>query len=216
MFNFGAQDAKIIPFFLALPYERKYSVTQDAMREKKSEQRYFLAIVPPEPVYSEALRLKHYFKDQYNSKAALNSPPHITLHMPFAWKENKEAELINNLETFAMTQPIVEIRLNNFSSFEPRVIFIDVINDEKLGALQRQIKRFCKTKLNIFNADYKDLAFHPHLTLAFRDLEKPEFYKAWDDFKERKFDATFNVTSIALLKHDGKEWKILKSLLLAK
>lgn len=186
------------------------------MREKKSEQRYFLAIIPPEPVYSEALRLKHYFKDQYNSKAALNSPPHITLHMPFAWKENKEADLITRLEVFSREQNSFEVRLTNFSAFEPRVMFIDVVKEDKLEALQKRLKRFCKAELNLFNADYRELAFHPHLTLAFRDLKKPEFYKAWDDFKERKFDATFNVTSIALLKQDGKEWKILKNLFLAK
>ncbi len=35
---------------------------------------YFLAIVPPSPLYEEALALKHHFKDHYNSKASLNSP----------------------------------------------------------------------------------------------------------------------------------------------
>jgi len=181
------------------------------MSEKKSEQRYFLAIIPPEPVYSEALKLKHYFKDQYNSKAALNSPPHITLHMPFQWKESREKELVSGLEQFGATEP-VDVALNNFSAFEPRVIFIDVLKNEMLESLQKRLKRFCKVELNLFNADYKDLAFHPHITLAFRDLKKPEFYKAWDEFKEKKFEATFSVTSIALLKHDGSEWREFKHL----
>jgi 2'-5' RNA ligase len=180
------------------------------MTEKNFENLYFIAIIPPEPIYGEALALKHHLKNQYNSKAALNSPPHITLHMPFAWKESKEEELINSLETFSVGQNQLEIRLNNFSAFEPRVIFIDVIKDEKLEGLQKQLKRFCKAELNLFNADYKELAYHPHITLAFRDLKKVEFYKAWEEFKNRKFDATFDVNSIALLKHDGKEWKEFK------
>lgn len=182
------------------------------MTGKKVESLYFIAIVPPEPVYGEALTLKNQFKDQYHSKAALNSPPHITLHMPFAWKESKEAALINSLEAFSMTQYSFELRLNNFSAFEPRVIFIDVIKNERLEALQKQLKRFCKVELNLFNADYKERAYHPHLTLAFRDLKKPEFYKAWEEFKEKKFEAAVEVTSIFLLKHDGKEWKIVKQL----
>jgi 2'-5' RNA ligase len=180
------------------------------MTGKNFESLYFIAIVPPEPVYGEALALKNHFKDQYHSKAALNSPPHITLHMPFAWKEGKEAALVNGLEAFSATQYSFVLRLNNFSAFEPRVIFIDVIKDERLATLQKELKRFCKTTLNLFNADYKALAYHPHLTLAFRDLKKPEFYKAWEELKERKFEATFDVMSVALLKHNGKEWELFK------
>lgn len=182
------------------------------MIEKKPENLYFIAIVPPKPVYEQALVLKHHFKDHYNSKAALNSPPHITLHMPFKWKEGKEGELMNTLETFACKQEPFELRFAGFRTFEPRVIFIDVMKDETLTSLQKSLKRFCKTELNLFNADYKELAFHPHLTLAFRDLKKPEFYKAWEEFRDKKFEAAFTVDSIALLKHDGKEWKVFKNL----
>jgi 2'-5' RNA ligase len=182
------------------------------MTEKKSENLYFIAILPPEPLYTEALTLKQHFKDRYNSKAALNSPPHITLHMPFKWKESKEAELVSSLEKFSEKQKPFEIRLAGFGAFKPRVISIDVKKDEALAVLQKNLKRFCKTELNLFNADYKEFAYHPHLTLAFRDLKKAEFYKAWEEFKDKRFEATFRVDSIALLKHDGKEWKKFKSL----
>lgn len=178
--------------------------------DSNSEPQYFIAIVPPEPVYSEAARLKLYFKEHHNSKASLNSPPHITLHMPFRWKAAKEELLIDALEKFAGTQRAFGITLHNFSCFEPRVIFINVSKSDSLEDLQKQLKRFCKQELNLFNADYKELAFHPHLTLAFRDLKKTEFYKAWDEFKEKKFEATVEIGAITLLKHDGKVWKVLK------
>lgn len=186
------------------------------MTAKNSENLYFIAIIPPEPIYGDTLALKNHFKDQYNSKAALNSPPHITLHMPFKWKESKEAALIAGLKEFLGNQEPFEINLNSFSAFEPRVIFIDVTKDEKLESLQKQIKRFCKVELNLFNADYKEYAYHPHLTLAFRDLKKAEFYKAWEEFKEKKFETTFSGESIALLKHDEKEWKVFKEFPLKK
>ena len=64
------------------------------------EKLYFIAIVPPTPIYDEALEQKEYFKVHYNSKASLNSPPHITLHMPFRWKEKEEKELEQQLEQF--------------------------------------------------------------------------------------------------------------------
>ncbi len=181
---------------------------------QNSESLYFIALIPPQPVYNEALNLKQYFKTAYNSKASLNSPPHITLHMPFKWKARKENILTEALERFAKQHQPVEITLNNFNAFEPRVIFMDVVKDETLALLQKQLKRFCKMELNLFNADYKEFAFHPHITLAFRDLKKNEFYKAWDEFKEKKFEATFTAREITLLKHDGVKWRVLKEFIL--
>jgi hypothetical protein len=44
---------------------------------------YFIAHVPEEPVFADLMALKTAVRDLYGSKAALRSPPHITLHMPF-------------------------------------------------------------------------------------------------------------------------------------
>lgn len=158
----------------------------------------------------EVSELKNYFKEKYKSKASLNSPPHITLHMPFQWKEKKEDLLIEKLSSFAQSQPVFEISLSNFGCFEPRVIFIDVIKNANLELLQKNLQRFCKREFNLFNANYKEHAFHPHVTLAFRDLKKSEFLKAWEEFREKKFQATFPVTSLILLKHDGSQWQIFQ------
>ena len=57
---------------------------------KEGEKRYFLAIIPPEKIEKEIYGLKELVADKFHSKAALRSPAHITLHMPFLWKEAKE------------------------------------------------------------------------------------------------------------------------------
>lgn len=173
----------------------------------KKPKQYFLAIIPPSPVYEEALELKNYFKSNYNSKASLNSPPHITLHMPFRWREDKEAELIDTLNEFKSGLRPFELQLLNFDCFPPRVIFIDVAANEQLNALQKKLLRFCKKELNLFNADYKDQPFHPHLTLAFRDLKKSMFAEAWEEFSSKSFSANFSVEQFTLLKHNGKLWQ---------
>ncbi len=48
-----------------------------------SIQKYFIAIVIPEPFQVELMDIKNIVKDKFNSKGALRSPAHITLHMPF-------------------------------------------------------------------------------------------------------------------------------------
>ena len=93
---------------------------------------YFIAIIPPNDCYDEARKLKHYFKQHYNSKASLNSPPHITLHMPFQWKKEKEVELIQKLHHFSMGIKSFDLQLSNFGSFPPRVIFIHVLPNDVL------------------------------------------------------------------------------------
>jgi 2'-5' RNA ligase len=182
------------------------------MLERSDEKlkQYFIALIPPSPIFEEAIQLKGYFKEKYNSKASLNSPPHITLHMPFRWKEKKEEELTAKIHQFVKRYDPLKVCLDNFGAFPPRVIFMNVIADELLNQLQKGIQRFCKKELNLFNANYKEQAFHPHLTLAFRDLKKPVFKQAWEEFSQREFKAEFIADKIALLKHSGKIWQVYK------
>jgi 2'-5' RNA ligase len=176
----------------------------------KKEKLYFIAIIPPTPIYDEALAQKQYFKDHYKSKASLNSPPHITLHMPFRWKEQDEELLFDQLNDFSKNNHHVIIQLSNFSSFPPRVIFINVVLNEALDKLQKNLKRFCKRELNLFNANYKELPFHPHLTVAFRDLKKANYQLAWGEYEKKSFEAEFVADKLALLKHSGRVWNVHK------
>jgi 2'-5' RNA ligase len=181
-----------------------------ATKTDDNKNQYFIAIIPPAPIFEEALTLKQYFQTTYNSKAALNSPPHITLHMPFWWKKEKEDQLVSQLKRFAEKYDPIKICLDNFSAFTPRVIYINVTESEALNQFQKSIHRFCKTELNIFNANYKELPFHPHLTLAFRDLKKDAFKEAWEEFKTKEYKAEFMADKFSLLKHDGKKWNVTK------
>lgn len=178
---------------------------------KEKTKLYFIAIVPPSPVYDHAQDLKNYFRDNYHSKASLNSPPHITLHMPFRWKERKEQELTDALQRFTADFTPFTLELKNFSCFSPKVIFIDVNKNQHLSDLQQKLHRFSKREFNIFNADYKEQPFYPHITLAFRDLKKPNFTRAWEEFKDKEYSASFLVENIALLKHDSKVWQVFET-----
>lgn len=182
---------------------------------KEAIARYFIAIVPPAPVFDQALALKKYFRDQYGSKAALNSPPHITLHMPFNWKQKKEPELCKRLTLFSAGRSRFKIRLAGFSCFQPRVIFIRVCDNPVLQEFQRELESFCRRELNLFNAQYQDRPFHPHLTVAFRDLKKVAFEQAWEEFRQRDFEGDFLTDRITLLRHDGKSWQPCEDFLLA-
>ena len=174
------------------------------MRHNSS--RFFLAILPPEPVSSEVIKVKSHFSEAYDCKAPLRSPPHITLHMPFLWQDRKEAELVSSLTRFANTQSTFEIELKNYGAFPPKVIYIQVNRQTDLLHFQATLSAFAKRNLRLFNPNHRSHGYHTHMTVAFRDLKKPAFEAAWEEFKDKPFEGSFQVNAFWLLKHDGKRW----------
>ena len=177
---------------------------------------YFIAIVPDLELQTRVTALKNEIAEKYGSKHALRSPPHITLQMPFKWKAGRQNDLIQVLEKFSKDENSFEVGLNGYACFEPRVIFIDVKGNPKLISLQQNVSKLMRRELGIFNANYKDRSFHPHMTVALRDLRRAMFKEAWADFSMRKFVARFSVSSISLLKHHGHGWEVFKELKFSK
>ncbi|MEQ9466987.1 MAG: 2'-5' RNA ligase family protein [Ekhidna sp.] len=173
------------------------------------ESLYFIAIVPPADIQDEITKLKHEVADKYDSKHALRSPPHITLHMPFKWKDKRFFELEGVMKKLNDGLNPFRTELKGFDFFEPRVVFVNVVDNEDLNQLQKQVVDLCRKELKLDNANYKNRPFHPHVTIAFRDLKKPIFYEAKKEFELRKVGFEFRVEKVALLKHDGMKWNVV-------
>ncbi len=73
-----------------------------------------------------------------------------------------------------------------------------------------------KNELQVDNADYKNRGYTPHLTLAFRDLKKASFNEAWEEFQDKEYKAGWDVNTVTLLKHNGKEWDPLHEMTISK
>ncbi|MFC2126264.1 2'-5' RNA ligase family protein [Bacteroidota bacterium] len=177
------------------------------MKEKKSL--YFIAILPPESVQNEVTELKNYFLRKYEVRQALKSPPHITLHPPFNWPDNNEDKLKESLFKFAAKNVKFNITLNGFGAFKPRVIYIDVLRSQNLEILFEKIEYFLETTWEIDNQLRKGRKFNPHMTIAFRDLTKEQFFQSWPEFKDKQYHRDFMAADISLLRHNGKFWDII-------
>ncbi|MES2679348.1 MAG: 2'-5' RNA ligase family protein [Bacteroidota bacterium] len=174
---------------------------------KMDVKKYFIAIVIPAPVFGRIEEIKQELFKQCNLKGALRSPSHITLHRPFEWKEAKEQELIEKLRAFEFGESF-DIALKGFDFFEPRVIYINVVQQQLLYDLHEGLKRFAKKELGLLN-EVNDLrGFHPHVTVAFRDLKKAVFYGLQENFKSRYFEGDFKYAGFSLLKFE-KTWEEL-------
>jgi 2'-5' RNA ligase len=177
--------------------------------KRESLKLYFIALVPEQKVFSEVLNFKEEFKDRFNSKAALRSPPHITLHMPFQWKEEKEHLLVGSLDDLANRQIQFNIELENFGAFPPRVIYVNVIESNPLDEMFNSVQKVAHSEWHIYPKSTNSRPFKPHMTIAFRDLKKSDFHNAWKEFVHREYQAEFNASDICLLKHNGRRWDVV-------
>ena len=169
---------------------------------------YFIALVAPEEINQQVLKWKNFFKERYECSVALKSPTHITIIPPFWMNEELENDLINSIREFSITKNKFEIILKDFETFKPKVIFVDIVKSEILNGLYQSFADFIFTK-NKIPIKKEDRPFHPHVTLATRDLYKKAFQEAWEIFSKKKYEALWIVSGISLLSHNKKNWDVI-------
>lgn len=168
---------------------------------------YFAAIVLPLHLDQKILSYKRWMHEKYGCKVGLKSPAHITLLPPFWMNVEKEETLKKDVEAMASSMAPFVAATKNFSAFRPRTLFIAVRENEALNALKADVDRFFSS------AGYKTKAetrpFHPHITIATRDLHKKDFSAAWNFFKEKEFKSSFCADGLSLLKHNSRAWDVI-------
>jgi 2'-5' RNA ligase len=173
-----------------------------------SKRLFFIALLPPEEVRQFVDRVKQHFAEVYNSRAALKSPPHITLQPPFQWQPEDLPLLEARLQEFTQMRSPVPMQLDGYGAFKPRVIYINVLKTPELLQVQQALTSELELSLQIIDSASKNRPFAPHLTVGFRDLTKPNFYKAWQEFQSQQLHFEFIVPQLTLLAHNGKRWEV--------
>lgn len=165
---------------------------------------YFLALVLPTHLDEKIRSYKTWMKEKFACKVGLKSPAHITLIPPFWLEEKGEESLLQIATSIANGQVVFDVTTAGFSSFGVRTIFIAVAENEALQTLKQ------KTDLAVRNTDLgikiDTRPFHPHITIATRDLHKKDFAEAWSVLQTKEFREKFAATGISLLKHNGSRW----------
>ncbi|PZX59871.1 2'-5' RNA ligase [Algoriphagus ratkowskyi] len=177
----------------------------------KMMQKYFLAVVPEGKVMERITKLKVEIKDRHQAKFALKSPAHITVKMPFIYNEAKENKLILKLGEFIEDYRPMLMRIRGVKTFGQRVIYLGVDDTPDLFDFQRELKSFCKRELNLVD-ELSDRNFHPHMTIAFKDIKKEQFQNILKLATETNLDEVLSVTTIALLKKVEGRWEVLENL----
>lgn len=166
---------------------------------------YFVAIVLPEPLSSEVRKLQEYTANHFNSRHALKSPPHLTLVAPFAVYDAANTPGAILAKACSLWKPL-NVTLEGFGNFGRRVIFVRVLESPEMAAMARGLSE--QLRAAGFDVRVETRPFHPHVTLAFRDLSPGMFQRAFDYFNALPFSAEFQARHIALLKHEQGRWHV--------
>ncbi len=163
---------------------------------------YFVAIMCPPGLDQYVRQFKYLMREQFGCVVALRSPAHITIIPPFWLDLNEERKLQETLQAFRSDSNELIIQLDGFSSFGKRVLFIRVLENPELEEIKKQAEQH-------FARGKDDRPFHPHISIASRDLKPGDFEKAWLHFSNKNCKENFSSKSISLLKLTEGNWKVI-------
>ena len=169
---------------------------------------YFIALVLPDELNKKVLGWKNYMLQHYGCKVGLKSPSHITLVPPFLLDEEQESNLLEDVNVIAAEWKTFTIKTKNFSAFKPRTIFIDVEKNKELEGLKIKTDQFFMQN-DLYKIKIDTRPFHPHITIATRDLFKKSFQEAWKIFEKESFEEEWEAKGISLLRHNKKNWDVI-------
>ena len=173
---------------------------------------YFIAIIPPADICEEITAIKKDFAARFNSRHALRLIPHITLKAPFALAPASHEAALRWFVSLDVPRNRFVQRLNNFGCFANKrnpVIFIEPVLEPPLQHLQQRIVASFRETFPGVPVPQNEAKFHPHMTVAYRDLSYAGFKKAWEEYRHKQYVRSFTVDNFSLLQHDQKQWNIV-------
>jgi 2'-5' RNA ligase len=169
---------------------------------------YFIAIVLPGELNQKVIKLKNIMLEKFDCKVGLKSPAHITLIPPFWMDEEQQQELIADINSISLNRQPFIIVTKNFSAFKPRTIFIDVVVSNELKAVKLAADAFFSNQPQ-YKIKVDTHPFHPHITIATRDLHKKAFHEACPLFENKIFTEEWKAEGLSLLRHNKKNWDVI-------
>jgi 2'-5' RNA ligase len=166
---------------------------------------YLVALLPPEPIFSQTWALKQEVHRLTGSRNAVRLPPHITLLPPLRETPDFEQDCVAALAAFAAGEAGFEVALDGFAWFGNRTLYVHVSEATALRAFHARLMAWCAAHLPRVRPENRP--YTPHLTLATRDLPPAQVPALRQLFDGRTYTAAFAVAQLTLFRHDGREWQ---------
>lgn len=167
-----------------------------------------LAIVLPEPAYSFVIEQQNYIASTWGPRHALRTPPHLTLIEPLALSANEITIIESLCSKAAASHTAFHIRVCGYGAFVPRVVFINPIIPTDLIQLQSEMRTKIQEIIPDVLKKYEERTFHPHITVAHRDMNTDQFEMMWGYFENLKLDLEFTIDRFHILGHRSTGWEV--------
>jgi 2'-5' RNA ligase len=174
--------------------------------------RYLIAVIPPEEINEQIREFQHDMAGRFQSSKALRNIPHITLKAPFQTIHEEHTKVVNWFDALQIDVQPFSVALDGFGSFSGSarpVIYVKPVANKDLSSLQNQILQAFSGTFPEIKVSHTEKVFSPHITIAYRDLTPEYFIKAWTEYTDMPFNASFQVSSFHLMQHDGNGWNTI-------
>lgn len=174
-----------------------------------SDRLYFVALVPQDPLFAAIEELKKDIFLHYGEEHALSAPAHLTLMPPFSFEEERIKQVYKALQEIAAAYRPFTILLRGFKFFEPRVMFVHVLQNRSLRYLEPIVWK--KLTADFPAVEWKvHTRFHPHIAVASKMHQEATFFRMQKDFATKPFHGTFPVNDMAILRWEEDHWRVIK------
>jgi len=147
------------------------------------------------------------------AKASLKEwRPHITIGKALNLDDTTSMQISNELKSFVKSQEKFQVELKDFGfmddwkgsklfSCEPYVLYIKVVLNSSLISFVDRLDSILKK----YDFSYDIFPYNPHLTLAFKDLDKVGFEKAKELLEKRIFSKIININGFSITTDKNKK-----------
>jgi len=171
---------------------------------------YLLAIIPPHDLSREIHEIRLHCSEKFGVLKALKPPVHISIYRPFRLDEDFEINFIRMIQYALAEQESFVQDIKNYEAFDTHAIVLRALLNPGILKLYNIISAIMIEK-GIDKHPSDIFPFRPHLTIAYRDIKPEVFPMIWEEYKDKKFTASFKADHLSLLKHDGNQWLVIKN-----
>lgn len=166
-----------------------------------------IALLLPDSLSDQVKKEQFFIAKTWGPKHALRTPPHITLIPPISVTDAEENSLQELADKISKSVHSFTLHLHGYGSFRPKVIFIHAEDSTDLNELQTLWRKELLTTMPHVLDQYPERPFHPHVTLAHRDMNAVQYKVIQEYYSGKNFFAEIVIKNFYILKHCPDGWE---------
>lgn len=171
--------------------------------------RFFVAVMADRALAGQIEAFRAWARETLGCRSGQRTPPHVTLVPPFVLPLGSLDGLEAALSAAALAGIPFIARVEGFDSFGERTLFARVVPGPDWDALRDRVYVAASDQGPelVTRFPHPRVPFHPHLTIANRDIPPGSARVALAELRARGLSAQMPVDHLALLRFEEGAWR---------